>query len=173
MKLISLKILILVFLLILCQCGLFSQQLSDTNKNYIRLNFKPKYNLDTNNFNVFPKKFNKKNIALVLSGGGARGFTQIGVLETLEKNNVDIDLIVGTSIGSVIGGLYSSGYSVNDLKKTFKEIDWTGKLSLTDKYQREALFLEQKQRQDKSSHYFTRWIYSFNTLFNIQRLSDT
>lgn len=144
------KILIFIPLLFPVHNGLYSQQFSDSNNNFISLNLKPKYNLDTNNFNLFPKKCNNKRVALVLSGGGARGFTQIGVLETLEKNNIDIDLIVGTSMGSVIGGLYSSGYSVNELKKIFKEIDWQEKLSLTDKYQREALFLEQKQRQDKS-----------------------
>jgi NTE family protein len=149
-KLISVKILYIAYIIGLGYSQSFSQQLSDSNKNYIYLNFKPKFNLDTNNFNVFLKKCNQKTTALVLSGGGARGFTQLGVLETLEKNNIDLDLVVGTSMGSVIGGLYSSGYSVKELKETFKEIDWTDKLSLTDKYQREALFLEQKQRQDKS-----------------------
>jgi NTE family protein len=81
---------------------------------YINLDLKSKYNLDTNNFNIFPKKFNHKTVALVLSGGGARGFSQIGVLDALEKNNIELDLIVGTSIGSIIGGLYASGYSVDD-----------------------------------------------------------
>jgi predicted acylesterase/phospholipase RssA len=47
----------------------------------------------------------------VLSGGGARGIAAIGVLRVLEHNNVPIDLIVGTSMGSVIGGLYAMGYS--------------------------------------------------------------
>ena len=84
MKLISVKILFIVYIIGFGFSELLSQQLSDSNKNYIYLNFKPKFNLDTNNFNVFLKKCNQKKTALVLSGGGARGFTQLGVLETLE-----------------------------------------------------------------------------------------
>ncbi|HEY5123622.1 MAG TPA: patatin-like phospholipase family protein [Ignavibacteria bacterium] len=149
MRIKSIKILLFIILLLSNYSQLFSQ-ISDTNKTYINLELKPKYNLDTNDFNIFPKKFNNKKVALVLSGGGARGLTQIGVLDALEKNDIDIDLIVGTSIGSVIGGLYASGLRVEDLKRTVRDIDWVNKLRLTDKYQREALFLEQKEKQDKS-----------------------
>ncbi|MDP3682978.1 MAG: patatin-like phospholipase family protein, partial [Ignavibacteria bacterium] len=55
------------------------------------------------------------NVALALSGGGARGVAQIGVLKALEEKNIPIDLIVGTSIGSIVGGLYAAGYSVKTL----------------------------------------------------------
>lgn len=51
----------------------------------------------------------KKNVALVMSGGGARGMAHIGVIEELLKNNYDITSIAGTSIGSLIGGVYVSG----------------------------------------------------------------
>jgi len=50
-------------------------------------------------------------IAFVLSGGGARGFAQIGVLEILDSLGIIPDLVVGTSIGSIIGGLYCAGFS--------------------------------------------------------------
>ncbi|MBD3823446.1 MAG: patatin-like phospholipase family protein [Epsilonproteobacteria bacterium] len=51
----------------------------------------------------------RPKIALVLSGGGARGGAHVGVLKFLEEQRVPIDLIVGTSMGSVVGGLYASG----------------------------------------------------------------
>ncbi len=50
--------------------------------------------------------------ALVLSGGGARGAAQIGVLKVLERHGVPIDFIAATSMGAIVGGLYASGYSV-------------------------------------------------------------
>ena len=48
-------------------------------------------------------------VALVLSGGGARGGAHVGVLKILQKNRVPVDMIVGTSMGSLVGGLYASG----------------------------------------------------------------
>jgi len=58
-----------------------------------------------------------KKVALVLSGGSAYGFAHIGVIEELEKNNIPIDIITGTSMGALIGGLYSAGISTNEMKK--------------------------------------------------------
>ncbi|MDZ4712217.1 MAG: patatin-like phospholipase family protein [bacterium] len=107
-------------------------------------------NLDTNNFNIFPEFYSRKKIALVLSGGGARGIAQLGVIEELEKNNIRIDMVVGTSIGSMIGGLYSSGYTSSEIEKILTGFDWNRALSLTNKYQRTSLFLEQKKIQDRS-----------------------
>ena len=144
------KISFIVFLFLLQSNFLFSQQLSDSVGSFIKLDLKPKENLDTNNFNVFPKKFNKKKVALVLSGGGARGLAQIGVLKAFEEKDIPIDMIVGTSIGSIVGGLYSSGYTPGELKGIVDSIDWENKFSLTGKYYRESLFFEQKKIQDKS-----------------------
>ena len=58
----------------------------------------------------------KKKLALVLSGGSARGLAHIGVLEVLEENHVPIDVIVGTSIGALIGGIYAAG-SLKEFKE--------------------------------------------------------
>jgi NTE family protein len=58
----------------------------------------------------------KRDLALVLSGGSARGLAHIGVLEVLEKHHVPIEAIVGTSMGAVIGGLYAAG-TLNDFKQ--------------------------------------------------------
>ena len=59
----------------------------------------------------------RKKVGLVLSGGAAYGFAHIGVLKVLEKNNIDIDFIAGTSMGAIIGGLYSSGLSLEEMEK--------------------------------------------------------
>lgn len=58
-----------------------------------------------------------KKVALVLSGGGALGIAHLGVIEVLEQNNIPIDIITGTSMGALIGGLYSAGVSIEALRK--------------------------------------------------------
>ena len=66
----------------------------------------------------------RPKIGLVLSGGGARGFAHIGVLKVLEENNVPIDYIVGTSMGSIIGGLYAIGLSSEEIERGVQGIAW-------------------------------------------------
>lgn len=66
----------------------------------------------------------RPKIGLVLSGGGARGFAHIGVLKVLEENNVPIDYIVGTSMGSIIGGLYAIGLSPEEIEKGVNGVAW-------------------------------------------------
>jgi NTE family protein len=89
-------------------------------------------------------------IAVVLSGGGARGVASIGVLRVLERNNIPIDLIVGTSMGSVIGGLYAMGYSPDQLQQMIDTTNWEDLLSYTDEARRRDMFLDQKIVRDKS-----------------------
>ena len=60
---------------------------------------------------------NGKKIGLVLSGGGAKGFAHIGVLKVLEENGIKPDIVVGTSMGSTVGGLYAGGMSAEELEK--------------------------------------------------------
>src|SRR5918993_5402150 len=59
----------------------------------------------------------RPRIGLVLGGGGARGFAHIAVLKELERLHVPIDCIAGTSAGSLVGGLYASGMSVDEIEK--------------------------------------------------------
>ncbi len=66
----------------------------------------------------------RAKIGLVLSGGGARGFAHIGVLKVLEENNVPIDYIVGTSMGSIIGGLYAIGLTPDEIEQGVNGIAW-------------------------------------------------
>ncbi len=63
-------------------------------------------------------------VGLVLGGGGAKGAAEIGVLKYIEQAGVHIDYIVGTSIGSIIGGLYSVGYRSQQLDSLFVNTDW-------------------------------------------------
>jgi NTE family protein len=71
-----------------------------------------------------PETTERPKIGLVLSGGGARGFAHIGVLKVLEENNVPIDYIVGTSMGSIIGGLYAIGLTPEEIEVGVKGIAW-------------------------------------------------
>ncbi|MFP4457972.1 MAG: patatin-like phospholipase family protein [Candidatus Zixiibacteriota bacterium] len=76
---------------------------------------------------IFDRPFvqsDNKKIALVLSGGGSRGLAHIGVFKALEEEKIDIDLIVGTSIGATMGAIYSAGYDSEKMRDFFKEIDW-------------------------------------------------
>ena len=71
----------------------------------------------------------RPKVALVLSGGGAKGFAHLGVLKVLEDEKIPIDIIVGTSIGSIVGGLYAIGYTADDIIKLAKEGNWPELLS--------------------------------------------
>ncbi len=86
-------------------------------------------------------------LALVLSGGGARGMAHLGVLKALEEHEIPVDLIVGSSIGSVVGGFYAAGYSADELIQIFREIDWNN--LFTDQTQRTNLFWSQKSTPRK------------------------
>lgn len=66
----------------------------------------------------------RPTVAVVLSGGGARGTAHIGVLRFLEEKGIPVDLVVGTSMGGLMGGLYSMGYSVNEIDSLIRAIDW-------------------------------------------------
>ena len=66
----------------------------------------------------------KSKVAVALSGGGSKGIAQIGCLKVLEQEGIRPDLITGTSIGSILGGLYAIGYSIEDLEKLADELDW-------------------------------------------------
>ncbi|MEO1291520.1 MAG: patatin-like phospholipase family protein [Pseudomonadota bacterium] len=67
----------------------------------------------------------RPQIALVLSGGGAAGVAHVGVIKELERLGIRPDIITGTSMGAVVGGLYASGFTPEDLERAVTEIDWT------------------------------------------------
>jgi len=81
--------------------------------------------LPQKSFSQEVKTENKRpKIGLVLSGGGAKGFAHIGVLKVLEEAGIKIDYIGGTSMGSVIGGLYASGYNASQIDSIFKKTNF-------------------------------------------------
>lgn len=101
--------------------------------------------------NILPYKILKRpKIALVLSGGGARGVAAIGVIKALEKLEIPVDFIAGTSVGSIVGGLYASGYSTQQLQRMIDTTNWNEVLSFSDDARRSDLFLDQKQAKDRS-----------------------
>jgi NTE family protein len=65
-----------------------------------------------------------ERIGLVLGGGGARGAAHIGVLKVLERERIPIHAITGTSVGSIVGGLYAAGYSPEEIEQAIGSIDW-------------------------------------------------
>ena len=68
--------------------------------------------------------FRRKKVAVVLSGGGAKGMAHIGVLKVLERAGIPVDIVTGTSMGSIIGGLYAIGYNANVLDSVARAQDW-------------------------------------------------
>ncbi len=81
-------------------------------------------------------------IGLALSGGGARGAAHIGVIRELERLNVRVDYIAGTSMGAIIGGLYASGMTVDQIEQAYIAIDWENVLN--DAPPRKALSMRRK-----------------------------
>jgi NTE family protein len=66
----------------------------------------------------------RPRICLVLSGGGARGIAHIGVLKILEDLKIPLDCIAGTSMGAIVGGLYASGMTAQQIDATMRSLDW-------------------------------------------------
>jgi len=79
-------------------------------------------------------------IGLVLSGGGARGAAHIGVIKILEELRVPVDFIAGTSMGSIVGGLYASGMGIKEIETVLTTIDW------------DEVLMDTPPRQDRSFH---------------------
>lgn len=67
----------------------------------------------------------RPRVALVLSGGGARGFAHVGVLRALREMRVPVDMVAGVSMGAVVGGAYASGRTVDELQAFVSETDWS------------------------------------------------
>lgn len=86
-------------------------------------------------------------VGLVLSGGGAKGLAHIGVLKVLEEAEVKIDYIGGTSMGAIIGALYSSGYSARELDSIFHEINFN--ILIQDELPRSAKTFYEKRDAEK------------------------
>jgi len=88
----------------------------------------------------------RKKVAVVLSGGGAKGMAHIGVLKVLEKAGIPVDIVTGTSMGSIIGGLYSIGYNAHSLDSMVRVQDWS--YVITDKEDLRNQSISDRKRQN-------------------------
>ena len=90
----------------------------------------------------------RKKVAVVLSGGGAKGVAHIGALKVIEEAGIPIDIITGTSMGSIVGGLYSIGYRADVLDSIVRAQDWNTLL-----LDREDLSLQRIAEREKQNTY--------------------
>ncbi len=102
-----------------------------------------------NSFFSYSQKNDHPKIGVVLSGGGAKGIAHVGILKAMEEEGIRPDFIVGTSMGSIIGGLYAIGYSTDQLDSIVRQIDWDVALSSNIPYN--YISFEEKE-------YYTRFL---------------
>lgn len=88
----------------------------------------------------------RKKVGVVLSGGGAKGMAHIGVLKVLEEAGIPVDVITGTSMGSIVGGLYAIGYNANSLDSIVRTQDWA--YVITDKEDMGNQTIEDRRKQN-------------------------
>lgn len=94
-----------------------------------------------------PKDYPK--ISIALSGGGSRGLSHLGVLKALEENDIPFESIFGTSMGSIIGGMYASGYNIKQIDSIVINTDWDSFFSIKE-INRNELFVDQKITEEKA-----------------------
>lgn len=93
-----------------------------------------------------PAAPNRKSVGLVLSGGGAKGAAQLRVIKAIEEAGIPIDYIAGTSIGSIIGGLYAVGYTIEEIEELYTSMNWFD--IFTDRNARDKQLFADKQKDD-------------------------
>ena len=89
----------------------------------------------------------RPTVALVLSGGGAKGAAHLGVIKYLESLDIPIDMVLGTSMGGLVGGIYSLGYTTDQMDTIIRSIDWD--LMLSDRQPREYISYETMKYREK------------------------
>ncbi len=110
-------------------------------------------------FKTVAQYHNRPKVGLVLSGGGAKGFAHIGAIKVLEEAGIEVDIITGTSIGSIVGGFYAMGYNIEFIDSMVRNVNW--EYMLTDEITRNDMALYEKRDQD---------LYFFQLPFNQGKL---
>ncbi|MCQ2146242.1 MAG: patatin-like phospholipase family protein [Bacteroidales bacterium] len=116
----------------------------------------------------------RPTVALVLSGGGAKGAAHVGVIRHLEEVGIPVDVVIGTSMGGLVGGFYAMGYDVNYLDSLVRAIDWDVALSdAVPRDYRSYNYLEYKQRYALSFPFFyPKDIYRDNVQQDMKYIND-
>ena len=109
----------------------------------------------------------RPTVALVLSGGGAKGAAHIGVIEYLESIDMPIDMVLGTSMGGLVGGIYALGYPIHELDSIVRTIDWS--LALSDRVPREYISYAEKKYKEK---YLLSFPFYYKKEYYLERKAD-
>ena len=88
----------------------------------------------------------RKTVAVVLSGGGAKGMAHIGALKVIERAGIPVDIVTGTSMGSIVGGMYALGYSADQLDSIVRKQDWS--FVITDREDLSQQSLAERRKQN-------------------------
>ena len=110
-------------------------------------------------FKKLPAGTERPRVGVVLAGGGAKGAAHIGVLKYIEEMGIPVDYVAGTSMGSIIGGLYALGYEPEEMDDIIKSIDWS--FYLNNSVRRRDLSMKTKALNDK---------YQFSVPFSISQI---
>src|SRR3984957_19211279 len=105
----------------------------------------------------------RPKIGLVLSGGGAKGLSHIGILKAIDSAGLKVDYITGTSMGSILGALYAVGYSADSIEKIARNIDWD--LLLSNQSSMRSVIMDEKDeygRYDIELPWVNHW-FRFST----------
>ncbi|MGN0189399.1 MAG: patatin-like phospholipase family protein, partial [Candidatus Cryptobacteroides sp.] len=105
----------------------------------------------------------RPSVALVLSGGGAKGAAHIGVLKYFEEQGIPVDVVMGTSMGGLVGGLYALGYNASQMDSIIRTIDWQSALS--DKLPRESVSYAENKYSEK-------YLLSFPFYYSRENIED-
>ena len=120
-----------------------------------QLGYLTDFGLDRESDSLFLKKMNARmdsirrhrpTVAVVLSGGGAKGAAHIGLLKYLEEIDMPIDMVLGTSMGGLVGGIYAMGYSASQLDSMIRSFDWD--LLMSDKISKDYIPFEEKRYRE-------------------------
>ena len=123
------RIVILACLLVLPALGLKAQRIEEAPSSTFGLDAKDARAVTEIRARMSQIRQRRPTVALVLSGGGAKGAATVGVLKYLEQYDIPIDMVVGTSIGGLLGGMYALGYKADYLDSLFHNMDWEVALS--------------------------------------------
>lgn len=98
-------------------------------------------------FQLVAAQAQQPRIGLALSGGGAKGLAHIGILKAIDSAGLKIDLVSGTSMGSIVGGLYAAGYTPDSIEQMARNLDW--KLLLSNNVSMRSYIMEEKSEYGK------------------------